>query len=202
MNNGLLVILSGPSGSGKDTILTELTKREIDIKVSTSMTTRNMRPGEVDGVDYFFVTEEFFNKKISEGQVLEYARYGVNLYGTPKAPVDELLSQGKTVFLKIEVQGAEKIRKLYPESVSIFLMPPSMKVLEQRLRCRETEDEEDIQRRLNIAVDEIKRAVEYDYIVINDLVPYAVSDICTILDAEKRRTFRCKNIISEVINNV
>lgn len=202
MNNGLLVILSGPSGSGKDTILTELTKREIDIKVSTSMTTRNMRPGEIDGIDYFFVTEEFFNKKIEDGQVLEYAKYGENLYGTPKAPVDELLSQGKTVFLKIEVQGAEKIRELYPEAVSIFLMPPSMKVLEKRLRCRETEDEEDIQRRLNIAVDEIKRAVEYDYIVINDLVPYAVSDICTILDAEKRRTFRCKNIISEVINNV
>ena len=201
MNNGMLVILSGPSGSGKDTILTELTKRDMSIKISTSMTTRKKREWEVDGVHYYFVDEAYFKRKIEEGQVLEYAQYGVNLYGTPKAPVDELLSQGKTVFLKIEVQGAEKIRRLYPEAASIFLMPPSMTALEERLRCRESEDEEDIQRRLAIAVDEIKRAVEYDYIVINDIVSYAVSDICTILDAEKQKTFRCKNIISEVISN-
>ena len=159
-NNGLLVILSGPSGSGKDTILTELTKRDMNIKVSTSMTTRKKREWEVDGIHYYFVDKDYFMRKIDEGQVLEYAQYGINYYGTPKAPVDE------------------------------------------RLRCRESEDEEDIQRRLTIAVDEIKRAVEYDYIVINDIVSYAVSDICTILDAEKQKTFRCKNIISEVINNV
>lgn len=201
-NNGLLVILSGPSGSGKDTILTELTKRDMNIKVSTSMTTRKKREWEVDGIHYYFVDKDYFMRKIDEGQVLEYAQYGINYYGTPKAPVDELLAQGRTVFLKIEVQGAEKIRKLYPEAVSIFLMPPSMAALKERLRCRESEDEEDIQRRLTIAVDEIKRAVEYDYIVINDIVSYAVSDICTILDAEKQKTFRCKNIISEVINNV
>ena len=186
-SNGLLVILSGPSGSGKDTILTELTKRDMNIKVSTSMTTRKKREWEVDGIHYYFVDKDYFMRKIEEGQVLEYAQYGINYYGTPKAPVDELLAQGRTVFLK---------------AVSIFLMPPSMAALEERLRCRESEDEEDIQRRLTIAVDEIKRAVEYDYIVINDIVSYAVSDICTILDAEKQKTFRCKNIISEVINNV
>ena len=201
MSNGLLVILSGPSGSGKDTILTELTKRDMSIKISTSMTTRKKRDWEIDGVHYFFVDKEYFQRKIDEDQVLEYAQYGVNLYGTPKAPVDELLAQGRTVFLKIEVQGAEKIRRLYPDAVSIFLMPPSMTALEERLRRRESEDEEDIQRRLAIAVDEIKRATEYDYIVMNDIVSYAVSDICTILDAEKQKTSRCKNIISEVINN-
>lgn len=115
-NNGLLVILSGPSGSGKDTILTELTKRDMNIKVSTSMTTRKKREWEVDGIHYYFVDKDYFMRKIDEGQVLEYAQYGINYYGTPKAPVDELLAQGRTVFLKIEVQGAEKIRKLYPRS--------------------------------------------------------------------------------------
>ena len=150
-NNGLLVILSGPSGSGKDTILTELTKRDMNIKVSTSMTTRKKREWEVDGIHYYFVDKDYFMRKIDEGQVLEYAQYGINYYGTPKAPVDELLAQGRTVFLKIEVQGAEKIRKLYPEAVSIFLMPPSMAALEERLRCRESEDEEDIQRPLTRA---------------------------------------------------
>lgn len=123
-NNGLLVILSGPSGSGKDTILTELTKRDMNIKVSTSMTTRKKREWEVDGIHYYFVDKDYFMRKIDEGQVLEYAQYGINYYGTPKAPVDELLAQGRTVFLKIEVQGAEKIRKLYPEAVSIFLTAP------------------------------------------------------------------------------
>ena len=110
-SNGLLVILSGPSGSGKDTILTELTKRDMNIKVSTSMTTRKKREWEVDGIHYYFVDKDYFMRKIEEGQVLEYAQYGINYYGTPKAPVDELLAQGRTVFLKIEVQGAEKIHQ-------------------------------------------------------------------------------------------
>ena len=140
-NNGLLVILSGPSGSGKDTILTELTKRDMNIKVSTSMTTRKKREWEVDGIHYYFVDKDYFMRKIDEGQVLEYAQYGINYYGTPKAPVDELLAQGRTVFLKIEVQGAEKIRKLYPEAVSISC--PDVAALEE-IRCRGG-DEEDIQ---------------------------------------------------------
>ena len=131
----------------------------------------------------------------------EFAQYGKNFYGTPKAPVDIWLSEGKTVILKIEVQGAEKIRAIYPDAISIFLMPPSMKMLEDRLRRRETEDEDEISRRLSIAVSEIKRSVEYDYYVINDIIGYAVSDICAIIQAEKQRTSRMKYIISEVINN-
>lgn len=199
--NGLLVILSGPSGSGKDTILYELAKRERDIKVSISLTTRKPRDWEKDGTHYYFVEKSYFQRKLESDQILEYAQYGSNFYGTPKAPVDIWLSEGKTVILKIEVQGAEKIRALYPNSVSIFLMPPSLKVLEERLRKRETEEDEEINRRLSIAVGEIKRSVEYDYYVINDLVGYAVSDISAIIQAEKQKTFRNKHIISEVINN-
>jgi guanylate kinase len=199
--SGLLIILSGPSGSGKDTILSELAKREDDIKISISMTTRKPRDWEVDGKNYYFVEEGYFLRKLEGEQILEYAQYGSNYYGTPKAPVDLWLSEGKTVILKIEVQGAEKIRALYPDSVSIFLMPPSLRILEERLRKRETEDEDEINSRLSIAVNEIKRSVEYDYYVINDIVGYAVSDICSIIQAESHRTSRMKNIISEVINN-
>ena len=199
--NGLLIILSGPSGSGKDTILYELAKRERDVKVSISLTTRKPRDWEVDGKNYYFVDEDYFNKKLESGQILEYAQYGSNFYGTPKAPVDAWLSEGKTVILKIEVQGAEKIRALYPDSISIFLMPPSLKILEERLRKRESEDKDEISRRLSIAVSEMKRSVEYDYYVINDIVGYAVSDLSAIIQAEKQKTFRNKNIISEVINN-
>lgn len=201
IRNGLLIILSGPSGSGKDTILYELAKRERDIKISISMTTRKPRDWEVDGKNYYFIDEGYFKRKLESDQILEYAQYGSNFYGTPKTPVDLWLSEGKTVILKIEVQGAEKIRALYPDSVSIFLMPPSLKILEERLRKRETEDEDEIGRRLSIAVSEIQRSVEYDYYVINDIVGYAVSDICAIIQAEKQKTFRNKNIISEVINN-
>lgn len=199
---GVLIILSGPSGSGKDTVLNGLVKVMDDVKISISMTTREKRNGEIDGFHYYFVNREYFEKKISENKMLEYAEYANNFYGTPKDPVDEMLSAGKSVILKIEVQGAEKIRKLYPDVISIFLMPPSMKALEERLRGRNSEDEEVIQHRLVIAREEIKRASEYDYIVINDTVENAVDGIRTIINAEKSKTIRNKNIISEVINYV
>jgi len=199
--SGLLVVLSGPSGSGKDTILTELVRREQNVRVSISMTTRTPREWEIDGKNYYFVKESYFRRKLESEQILEYAQYGDNYYGTPKAPVDHWLAEGKTVLLKIEVQGAQKIREIYPDAVSIFLMPPSMQVLEERLRRRETEDEDEIKRRLSIAVNEIRRSIEYDYCVINDVVNYAVSDICSIIQAERQRTSRMKTIISEVINS-
>lgn len=201
-DKGVLIILSGPSGSGKDTVLNELVKVMDDVKISISMTTREKRADEIDGFHYYFVTRDFFEKKISENKMLEYAEYANNFYGTPKDPVDEMLSSAKSVILKIEVQGAEKIRKIYPDVISIFLMPPSMKALEERLRGRNSEDEEVIQHRLVIAREEIKRASEYDYIVINDTVENAVDGIKTIINAEKSKTIRNKNIISEVINNV
>ncbi len=200
--NGILIIFSGPSGSGKDTVLNKLIAGREDIKVSVSMTTREKREGEIDGTHYYFVSREYFEKKVSEDKMLENAEYNGNLYGTPKAPVDEMLKAGKAVILEIEVQGAEKIRKLYPDVISIFLMPPSMRVLEERLRGRGTDDEETVNHRLVIAREEIRRAPEYDYVVINDTVENAVAGIETIINAERKKTFRNKKIISEVINNV
>ena len=201
-DSGVLIILSGPSGSGKDTVLNKLTENRDDIKISISMTTRQKRNDEIDGLNYYFVSREYFEKKITDNNMLEYAEYANNLYGTPKAPVDEMLRNVKAVILKIEVQGAEKIRKIYPEVISIFLMPPSVRVLEERLRGRNSEDEETLNHRLVIAREEIRRAPEYDYIVINDTVENAVAGIETIINAERQKTFRNKKIISEVINNV
>ena len=139
---------------------------------------------------------------ILKGEVLEYAQYGVNMYGTPKAPVDKWLSEGKTVVLKIEVQGAKNIKEMYPDSVGIFLLPPSMEVLEKRLRSRGTETEEDIRRRLEIARDEIHKSVDYDYFVINDELETASDDVLTIIRALDFSHKRMNNFISEVIDNV
>lgn len=198
---GKLIILSGPSGSGKDTILTELAKRDENVQISISLTTRAARDWEIDGFHYFFMTQEQFQEKLENNEVLEYAKYGDNYYGTPKGPIDKWLDEGKTVILKIEVQGAEKIRKVYPDVISIFLMPPSMKVLEQRLRSRESEDEADVLKRLEIAKEEIKRSNEYDYVVFNDIVDYAVCDLSTIIKAESLKRKRLENKISEVMEN-
>ena len=201
-DNGILVIVSGPSGCGKDTVLNELVKLDSNVKVSVSMTTREARAGEIDGTHYYFVDRAYFEKKIDENKMLEFAEYAGNYYGTPAEPVDDMLSMGKAVILKIEVQGAEKIRNLYDSVISIFILPPSMAVLEERLRGRGSEDEETLQHRLFIAREEIKRAAEYDYVVVNDTVEQAVADIRMIIDSERKKTIRNKKLISEVINNV
>ncbi len=198
---GLLVIISGPSGSGKDTVLDCIHERDIPIQRSVSMTTREKRDGEVDGVDYYFVTKEYFEKQISERRMLESALYSSNYYGTPKGPVDRWLDEGKTVILKIEVQGAEKIKKIYPECVSLFIMPPSMQILEKRLRGRETDSEESIRMRMDAALGEMQCAEKYDYIVFNDVLEDTVDDICSIIKAEKFKSSRMKYSVREVIKN-
>ncbi len=186
MNNGLLVVLSGPSGSGKDTVLKAVLKRlDGGGFLSVSMTTRRMREGEQEGVDYFFVSREQFQKNIDDDLMLEYAKYGSNYYGTPVGPVRDMLAQGKTVFLNIEVQGGANIRRLIPEAVQIFIAPPSVEELERRLRTRGTEDEETILQRMKIAEDEMKHSSEYDYIVVNDVLGDAVDEVIKIVNKSK-----------------
>ena len=199
---GMLIVLSGPSGSGKGTIIKSLLKQRDDTVLSVSVTTRQPRPGEVDGVHYFFRTREEFERMIEDNALLEWAEYNGNYYGTPEDAIREWLGPGKNVLLEIEVQGAEKIRRLYPDVVSIFLMPPSMQTLEERLRNRESECEKDIKTRMRIAQDEIGRAHEYDYVVVNDIVDYAVSDICAIIQAENLKAARMNSFVKEVLEHV
>ncbi len=181
--NGVLVLFSGPSGVGKDTVLEVVLKKDNSLQRSISLTTRDIRDNEIDGRDYYFISKDRFNNMVENGEVLEFAQYGKNFYGTPKAPVDKWLSEGKTVILKIEVQGAQQIKKLYPDAVGIFVLPPSMEELENRLRSRGTEDEEDIQKRLEIAKNEVEKSVDYDYTVINDDLDSVSNDVLKIINA-------------------
>ena len=170
MNNceGLLVVLSGPSGAGKDTVLTRLVAQHANARVSVSATTRSPRPGEVYGEDYYFLSKAEFIQMISQNNMLEYAEYCDHYYGTPRGPVEEWMHKGKDVILEIEVQGGAQIKKAFPESVSIFILPPSLSILEQRLRKRHTEEEAVLKQRLDVAKQEMQKAFEYDYVVIND----------------------------------
>lgn len=200
---GQLIVVSGPSGSGKDTVICKAIERlGENAFLSVSMTTRRKRGNEQDGVDYYFVSNEEFEAHIHNGDMLEYAKYGSNYYGTPIAPIKERMNNGETVFLNIEVQGGASIRKLMPEAVQIFIIPPSMKELERRLRKRATEDEEAIRKRMLIAESEISRACEYDYIVINDDLDDAVDELLKIINGQKNKNENINEMISEVLNNV
>lgn len=201
-SDGMLVLFSGPSGVGKDTVLDIILSKDEKLQRSVSLTTREKRAGETDGEDYYFITKDEFSQMIKDGQVLEYAQYGENIYGTPKAPVDKWLKEGKTVILKIEVKGAQKIRELYPEALSIFLLPPSMQILEKRIRGRGTEDEQDINRRLEIAKNEMLRSADYDFVVVNDDLDEAANNVLSIIKALNFTYKRMNKKISEVIKNV
>lgn len=185
MSGGKLVLFSGPSGVGKDTLLELLAKLRPQLQRSVSLTTRKPRAGEVDGVDYFFVSPAQFQEMLQDGGVLEFAQYGDHMYGTPKKPVDMWLAAGKTVILKIEVQGAEKIKRLYPQALSVFILPPSMEVLEKRLRDRGTENAAELEKRLEIAREEMRKSVSYDYRIVNDDLQRAAEEFLSILDAAK-----------------
>lgn len=183
MQKGKLIVLSGPSGAGKGTICKALIDSGI-FELSISMTTRAPRTGEQDGVHYYFATREQFQKTIEEGGFLEYAQIYENYYGTPKAPVLEKLEQGKDVMLEIEMQGALQVKKSYPEAVLIFVLPPSLKVLKERLTGRGTETAEQIALRTSTSLKEIQMIYEYDYSIFNDRLEDAVSDVKTIIRAE------------------
>ena len=181
---GLLLVVSGPSGAGKGTICQQYLSEHSDCALSISATTRDPREGEMDGVNYFFLTKEEFRKKIDADGFLEHAIFCDNYYGTPKAPVMEMIESGKNVILEIEVQGALQVRSHYPEAVFVFVLPPSLQDLETRLRSRGTETEEVIQKRLERAKAEFKYIEKYNYVLINDTVENAVETLDAIVKAE------------------
>lgn len=199
MTKGLLIVLSGPSGAGKDTILHTLLQKSQDLRLSVSATTRNPREGEVDGRDYFFVTKEQFLSMRQNGEVLESAEYCGNYYGTPAKPIRDWMDAGSDVVLEIEVQGGGQIKQKCPDCVSVFILPPSVGELERRLRDRGTESEEAIQKRLQAARQEILQAKAYDYVVINDTVDNAVAAIQHIVATEKYKKDRNLDTIEGVL---
>lgn len=183
MNKGSLIVLSGFSGAGKGTVIAQVLAKRPDVYFSVSFTTREPREGEKDGVNYHFVSREEFEARIAQGEFLEYAQYVDNYYGTSRRIIQEKLDQGIDVLLEIEVQGAAHVRENMPESVSLFIVPPSFEELSRRLHGRGTDSEEKIQERLATARKEIKEIVNYDYIVINDTVEQAVEEVLSILTA-------------------
>ncbi|KTF04982.1 MULTISPECIES: guanylate kinase [Trueperella] len=175
-------VLTGPTAVGKGTVIAELRKEMPDLWFSISATTRAPRPGEVDGVNYFFVTHEEFDRLVAEGQMLEWAVvHGLNKYGTPRGPVDEALAQGRTVLLEVDLAGARQIRESMPEAAQIFLAPPSWEELEARLRGRGTESAEEQRRRLETAKVELAAEGEFDEVVVNITVAQATEDILKIM---------------------
>ena len=183
---GILIVMSGFSGAGKGTIVKSLLKKH-DIFLSISCTTRKPREGEVDGKDYYFVTREEFEKMIREGEMIEWAEYAGNYYGTPKKAVNDRLAEGKDVLLEIEVQGGMQVKKLFPEAVLLFVVPPSADELLNRLRTRGTENESQIGLRLEQTVREIEYIKDYDYIVLNDQLDKAVQTVLNIMESQRIR---------------
>ncbi len=187
---GILFVLTGPSGVGKGTILSEVRAKREDIYLSISATTRQPREGERDGVHYFFLTRAQFEEKIAQDGFLEHAEFSGNCYGTPEEPVNEQLQNGSDVILEIEVQGAMQVHEKRPDAVRIFIAPPSFAELERRLVGRGTEEEDAVRRRLETARHELTLAPQFDYIVVNNTVEQAVSDVLAILRAESCRAVR------------
>ena len=192
---GQLIVVSGPSGAGKDTVINAVMKKQENAWISISATSREKRAGEKEGINYYYLTKEEFEKKIKENYFLEYAEYAGNYYGTPKETIVEKLEKGIDVILVIEIQGAMKIKELVPEALFIFIMPPSEKELMKRLKGRKTEDKKKIIERFNIAYKEINEVTKYNYVVINDEVAEAALKIKAIIKAEKCRVDRIEEML-------
>lgn len=200
-SRGVLIVVSGPSGSGKGTLLRELQRENDRIRYSVSATTRPPREGEVDGVNYFFVTKQEFQQKIDKGEMLEFTSYCGNYYGTPRDYVYKNLDEGYDVILEIDVVGALKLMEHGEQAVYIFIMPPSMQELKKRLIGRNTEPEDVINRRLETALQEIQSADKYDYIVVNDVIDTAIEKLKAIILCHKCKTVNMKYKIKEVLTD-
>ncbi len=181
-NTGRLLIISGPSGCGKNTVFDGLALRDKQLGQTVSATTRKPRDGERDGVDYYFITEEDFLSKVNNNEFVEYVHYATSYYGTLRSEIDRVLKLYIKVALVIEVNGALNIKKMYPEAVSVFLMPPSKEALIERINSRGTMDADELARRMNTAEEEMQKSSEYDYIVVNDELEKAVEEVYNILN--------------------
>lgn len=191
---GLLIVLSGPSGSGKNTVCDMAKEVMPNIWESVSMTSRKPRKGEVDGKDYYFVSEEEFEKNIEDGKMLEHAKFAGNYYGTPRESVQKQLDAGRDVLLVIEIQGALQIKEKIPQALFVFLLPPSMKELKRRLRMRKTETEEKLMERFETAYKEINELPKYNYVIVNDKADEAARKLEAIISAEKCRVDRIEEV--------
>lgn len=195
---GVLLVVSGPSGAGKGTICQLLRDQLPDLGYSISVTTRQPRTGEVDGVNYFFKTVPEVKEMIAAGELLEYAEVYGNYYGTPRKYVEDLLNSGRDVLLEIDIQGALQIKKRFPEGVFVFIVPPSLDELSARIYKRGTDSEEVIKRRMASAAGELTYAQEYDYIIVNDIAEKAAKKVLTIMEAERYRVARTYFIVDKI----
>lgn len=197
---GLLLVVSGPSGAGKGTICNLLRGKLPELAYSVSVTTRQPRPGEVDGKEYFFKTVPQVKDMIFRGELLEYAQVYGNYYGTPKPYVQKLLDEGKDVLLEIDIQGALQIKKVFPGGVFVFVVPPSLEELSARIYKRGADKEEVIRQRLAAATHELAYANEYDYIIVNDVAEKAADKVLTLLEAERYRAARTYFVVDKIIH--
>jgi guanylate kinase len=195
---GSLIVLSGFAGVGKGTVLKTLFETQEGYAYSVSATTRRPRPGEVDGVHYFFTSKEHFEEMIEKDELLEYASFNHNYYGTPKAYVEKLVNEGKDVILEIEVQGALQVKKIFPQALLLFVTPPKAETLKRRLEGRGTEDETVVNERLAIASRESLLMEQYDYIIVNDVLEDAVNSVHNIIQSEKKRSLRNSEFITRI----